>query len=587
VINNFADKMEQNPYSPLQSSLSLNALGESKAKDKKITAVSTASDQKPWTIAFFSSLALLNILMVIWSNYDHALPVYDMDCHLLSASKVSDLLAHAHPGHRYWWQSMLAVSPLYPPFVYLVYGFFKLVLGPGRWVELLVQHFFSSILFANLYGLSKLLFRLPSIALLSALLIFTFPTVFVLTHYDMLDIPGLSMVALALFCFTRWHQKPSLLSSILLGTACAFTALTKNNSVAFLIAPFAISLLQSCYQRDSRKIKAFVIVTITGLAIMLPWLLVACRTMLKTVAIYQNTDYHAGFMQHITYYLSNLPTITSYFLFTIFILALGAASKSIHRQMLFVLASGIGGIFILSLFHWTEQIRYALPATIPIALYCAWAIVNYFNKPKTHLFCLASIILVCFAFIENNFTPYPLRRFDLPQSAAIFLGIEPARADAHHAPGGTSNYPTPPSDWGYQWVFKTIKTNLTNSDIKPNAPVQQFAIMPDSEEVSSTSYAYLARRNNLPIHPFTPRNYTLTGDEFTFKPDTAKTIDWYLLKTGSAISPASHFCNKESALAYKRWCDFVRDSQLFKLIGTKSLPDGTKLLLYKLNKKQE
>lgn len=278
-------------------------------------------------IILFSGLAVINILLVCWSAYDHALPVYDMACHLLSGFDCQDLIAHAHPFHRYWWHSLLAVNPLYPPFVYITHGLFKLTFGRGRWVELLVQHFFASILFTSLYGLGKFIFSSRTTALLSALLIFTFPTVFVLAHYDMLDLPGLAMVALALFCFIWWQQRPSLLSSALLGMACALTALTKNNSVAFLVAPFAVSLLLSFYQKDWRKVKAFLLVSAAALVVMLPWLLFACRTMLKTVAIYQNTDYHAGFIHHITYYLTNLPTLTSYFLSLIFILALFKANN--------------------------------------------------------------------------------------------------------------------------------------------------------------------------------------------------------------------------------------------------------------------
>jgi hypothetical protein len=528
-----------------------------------------------------AGLVLVNVLLAIWSHYDCALPVYDMACHLLSGAACADLLAHAHPTHRYWWNSLFAVNPLYPPFVYIIYGIFKLAFGQARWVELVVQHFFSSILFISLYGLGRTIFKSTVIAIISSLIIFAFPIVFLLTHYDMLDIPGLSMVALSLLAFIYWQKSSTPLSSILLGTACALTALTKNNSIAFLIAPFAVLILESIQKKDSTKIKYFLMVGAASILVILPWVICACRTMLKTVSMYQNIDYHVGFIHHISYYLGNLPILTSYFLFLVFVAALCSANKSTHKNMRYLSAAGFGGIFILSLFHWTEQIRYALPATIPIALYCGWALHHYWLKPKTKFISIIILALTAFAFIENSYTPYPLPRLSLPQTLASFFGIEAARAETHHAPGGTSSYPTPPHDWGHDWVFNQIQAELVKYPLQANSPIQQFAIMPDSEEVSATSYAYLVRRNNLPLHAFTPRNYTLLGDEFTFVPKIAKLIDWYLLKTGSVISPASHFCNKKSETAYIQWCEYVRNSNLFQLVGRKKLPNNEELELYK------
>ena len=263
---------------------------------------------------------------------------------------------------------------------------------------------------------------------------------------------------------------------------------------------------------------------------MLPWLIFACHTMLITVASYQSNDYQGGFFHHLIYYLSNLPSITSYFLFAVFLFAIFKAPRPIHRQMLFINASGIGGLMILSLFHWPGQFRYSLGISIPIALYCSWAAINYCQNARTRTVSTTAILLSCFACVQNSFTPYPLPRFSLPQPLALFLGIEPARTNSYHAPGGSSNYPTPPADWGYYWVFNTIKDNLSKSNSTVStSTIQQLAIMPDSEEVSSTSYSYLAKRDKLSIHPFTPRNFTLTGAQLTFIPEKAKTIDWYLL----------------------------------------------------------
>ncbi len=532
------------------------------------------STSKRGFVFFALALLAVNISMIIWSLFDHSLPVYDMACHILSGFACCDLLQHIHLRSMDWWQQLLAVNPLYPPFVYFIYGTFKLLLGPQHWVDSLVRLTFANILFFSVYGLGKILFKDKNIALMSSLLVFCAPIVFNLTHYDMLDIPGLAMVSLAIFCLAWWQEQPSILSSLSLGVGCALAALTKNNCIAFLVAPLLISLIQAAYTKNWLKIRLLVLAGATAFITMLPWLTIAAPTMFKMVGSYQQKKYNYDLISSANYYIFGLPALVSYFLFAMFLIVLCTAPTEIHKRLFLVMSSILGGLSVLILFPWNEQIRYALPAAIPIALYTAWGFKHYWTLLKTRGLIVIAALTLAFAFIENNFTPYPLPRIQIPWQIAGFIGIEPARKDEHHGAGGTSMYPTPPADWGYSWVIDTIKPHLGSTK-------QQFCIMPDCEEVSSTIYSYLVRCNNLNLHAFTPRNWTMIGDDVSFNQKTALFVHWYLLKTGSNVSPASHFSGKASEEAYIQWCNFVRNSGHFKLIGTKLLPDNTQLELYK------
>ena len=518
-------------------------------------------------------LILVNTILIVWSCYDHSLPVYDIACHLMSGFACCDLLAHMHIRSVEWWHSLFAINPLYPPFVYFVYGVFKLILGPQRWVEVLVRLIFSNVLFLSLYGLGRLIFERASVGLLSVLMILIFPQVFALMHYDMLDMPGLAMVSLALFCLTWWQKRPTIYSSICLGISCALTALTKNNCVAFLLVPLAVILGEILFKRNWQQIKSFILAGLVGLIVMLPWLITASHSMFSSVASIQKQKYQAGFMENISYYLSNLPCWPSQFLLIIFILALCLSSKAVHRRMQYLLCSGLGGIFILSIFRWIPQSRYELPVSIPMALYCAQAGLDWWSRLKIRPFLIAAAILTSLGFIEEGFTPYPMPRLSLPSRISEFFGIEPSRQDYHFGPGGISNYPSPPADWGYQWVLDTIQPSLKKAAIR-----QSLAIMPNSEEVSGTIYSYLVRQKNLVLNAFTPRCWTMLGDELGYSANGAMLINWYLLKTGD---PGSHFADKASKDAYEHWCSFVRTSGRFKLVGSKLLPDNSELELYR------
>ena len=76
--------------------------------------------------------------------------------------------------------------------------------------------------------------------------------------------------------------------------------------------------------------------------------------------------------------------------------------------MCYLLLSAIGGILLLSLFHWVPLPKYALPVVIPAALYTAWTSVHYWQNPKLRPLFVILAIIICFAFAETNFSPYPL-----------------------------------------------------------------------------------------------------------------------------------------------------------------------------------
>lgn len=183
-------------------------------------------------------------------------------------------------------------------------------------------------------------------------------------------------------------------------------------------------------------------------------------------------------------------------------------------------------------------------------------------------------IATCFAFVEANFSPYPLLRLYLPDSEKIFLGIPGERRELYFSPGGCSAYPIMPNDWGHDWVLETIKPRI-------NAKGQTLAIMSDTAEASSATYTYLARRKNLDLCVFTPRGWSMLGANMPLlNPAFAKLVTWYLLERISSTNPAMPFSDKASDANYKHWCSYVRKSGQFHLIGIKSLPEGNGLELY-------
>lgn len=354
-------------------------------------------------ISFCITLAFVNALVIIWSAYDHSVPIYDSAWHLVQSLKCRDLLAHPHLRSTIWWQALLAVNPLYPPFVYLVYGSLHLVLGPHRWVDLLARLLFSNVLCSSMYGLGRLIFKSTAIAVFAAVGVFIYPLVFLFVHYDMLDLPGLAMVSLALFCFTWWQQQLSYRSSVVLGVVCALAVLTKNNSVAFIIMPLLVSFLLSLLKKDWQRIKSLILAGFVGLTVILPWLIFGLSTMLKAINEIQQTSNKAGcthlfeFKDNAFYYTYNLSYLFSPFLLLLATLSFCVAPKAIHQRMFYLLLSAASGILVISYFHWVPLPKYALPAVIPIVLYTGWASVNYWQQKDASIIdCAGNSNMFCF-----------------------------------------------------------------------------------------------------------------------------------------------------------------------------------------------
>jgi hypothetical protein len=103
-------------------------------------------------------------------------------------------------------------------------------------------------------------------------------------------------------------------------------------------------------------------------------------------------------------------------------------------------------------------------------------------------------------------------------------------------------------------------------------------VMPDRDVITASTYNYLVHVREDNIRVIDARANAALGDRVTFNPELAGAIDWYILCTGDQ---GRNLIDSASVDAYDRWCKFVRSSKYFKLNGTKKLPDGTVLLVYR------
>jgi 4-amino-4-deoxy-L-arabinose transferase-like glycosyltransferase len=504
------------------------------------------------------------------------MPCWDTAAHRLNSFLVYDLLKHPDLGSIDWYKRIFSVSPLYPPFFYFINGVLKVICGELFPTDELCEIFFVALLFSSVYGIAKLSYKDHISAPLAATMVFLCPLTFWSTHSILLDSPANAMIALGLCTFLWWTDNPTKVRSLALGSAFGLAFLTKSNTAAYFFGPVAIECISVLRNRDLLRSKQLLLALTVSTTVILPWVVFAGPTVSQYVASIQQQDF--GMHDRVVDFFDNLrlygfvdmPTSVLTPLFYGAMIFAFLRMKTIGRNQIYLLASGVSAIIICSAFRWLHSSRYIVPITIPVAILTAHLFAEMWTSHKiiqrTMLFGIALIAISQFVYF--GFTPYPLR---LPKPLNKFLRVVSGNWDRfHYEHQGVSLHPLPYADWRALWVISLVE-HL--SDHSPTTLI----VMPDSDTVGCSTYVYLTAIRKDGIKMLDCRNLAVQADIVRFDASQAATVDWYVLKTGDQ---GRQLADSASAAAYDQWCRFVRSSGKFSLFTSKSLPDGSILQLY-------
>jgi len=549
------------------------------------------------SIALLLLLVLIEISVLVWTAYDHSIPCWDTAAHKANSYYVFELLKHPHLRQIHWYQSIFAVSQLYPPFFYILSAFLKFILGEMANTELVANLFFIAVLFYSLCYIAKATYTNAFAALIAPVLVFLYPGVFWSTHSALLDCPANAMVALGLACFIWWSQSPQLSKSIILGIIFGLATLTKNNTPIFFIGPLLVDIFCACQKqsngkRDCARLKQIFIVTLVGAITIAPWLILAGPTVSKFVLSIQTQNFHissssvtatstsntpfvwlAEFFSHLSLFtFVDLPLILSPLLCGCFLFAL-IKIKPLTKNKIYLIASIVVALITASAFRWPHQFRYIVPATIPIAAISAGLFSQLWltQKNKWRMILIIIAFISFFQFIYEGFNPYPLCLPAWTNIVMQSLGEQfRARLPNPQTPSSTVN-PLPDSDWKIVWSLDNIETIAAGK-------ATSLMIMPNANPINCSPFYYLVKIRKDGIEVGSPRQHTELGDKVVFDRNQAIWYQWYILKTGDQGLP---LCDAKSSAAYDKWLNFVCKSGLYGLIDKQPLPDGNSLELYK------
>lgn len=457
----------------------------------------------------------------------------------------------------------------------------QLLFGPSKYADVAVNLLYWIILFASVYGGSIKIGagRVP--AFLAVLFVAACPLVVVLSRQPLLDFGNLALVSAAFYCLLSTARNSNWRGIVLISLILAIAGTAKQTSFLWLSGFFLwrlIVLIRSKHHNASNLAKLLVMGLPLAGALML-WLLPNFDSLQSWKNYYypqaaKGNVFIVTLAEHLCSYASFWPAIISPLLLIlvvtafVYLMLAGRNRLSALRELAFACALGLVTLSALSVNR--PESRYEIPIVYLLALIIALSYQTAIEKgdqlAKTFMGVVK--VITCLAmlqFVVFSFVPYPI-----PGPAWITRSIEIliGRGEAERLdPAG---YPTRGDDaWGIDWLTANIKN--------ANLPLNRLNILSSTKEVSVHGLEVAALRRKLSLEVSTFRRFTLHGDVFEYKVDQIPYYNWYLLKTGEQ---GNALADKTSIDAYSKLERTIRDGGQYKLVGSRSLPDGSRYDLF-------
>lgn len=258
----------------------------------------------------------------LWVWLDRDVPPWDPAEHLSFSMNYWWTLSHNSWLSGDTWRSLWALSPKYPPVLYLVAALVHGIVGPGPDRAMLANGLFTLVMLVATYGLGRHIFT-PRVGLLAAGLCLLMPRL-VQTGLDyQLDYPLTAMTLVSLWCLTVWRDAKGgreWLWMLAFGVSFGLALMTKQSALLFLLVPLAWVSVTTLIRRRWGRGLQLGMGAIATVLVMLPWLSV---NWLFQFSIWGSTnvgsaadegDPGLGSLAAWTYYWQDLPAAVSWLL---------------------------------------------------------------------------------------------------------------------------------------------------------------------------------------------------------------------------------------------------------------------------------
>jgi hypothetical protein len=514
---------------------------------------------------------------VFWHLLDHTLPCWDSACHLMKAYEYQQLFHHPRQLLRHV-HRLMDVSIFYPPLIYMIQGGFKTLL-PFPIIDLASRFVYLALLSGTVFAHSRILSGSRLAAVLSVLLLTSYPGLSYLFHSDLLDLPLIAMISAGLLTVTCWtRSRISWKTDLLCGAILSLCLFSKQTAVMFLGPVAALQIGSRFLSMDWRRG-----ITLGGI-----WL-VACSPMLiwmycvssKMSAFLKDNHLNSAaslstFLDHVGYYGQALLQLLGPAAFVVFGLSLCVRPREIAQRYHAILLASVVGFFLIALINCVPQARYVAPCLIAIAMLSGQLLSELLAAAKIQRAAAAVLLAACLVTgFTISFSPSPVPSISVLED---ILGISWLRLQEESYAVSRATNPTFPhlQDWKQASVLRKLTSRSTG---------QWLNVLSDSEEYNSAGLQYLALRERLDIKPTGFRAWYIDGHGYKYDLVQLNSVRWHLVLRGPQLTALQQrgvreFKSSEDEANYKRLLALLKEEKFFTPVVEEQLPQGLFLVVY-------
>lgn len=533
----------------------------------------------------FASIAIFPSLLALWLYFDHTWPYWDGASHVIDSVKYQKLFSHPSFLKIHWWKDFLTVNYCYPPLLHCLYGFLRLFISNGIFVEKLMAVSYCFILSLSTYLISFRTFQSRLAAVLSVLIINSYPVVMQYSHSTYLDFAYLSLVVLGLSTLLWWRDLSNWYRTFVLGLALGVAVSSKQVASYFLIFPCLFLLVDSFRRKDFQSFRQLLVAGLIACMFLSVWLI----PNFKGIVAFTNRPCpfadNPGLMEVLKAnsigYMIQLPEATSPILLVLLccsLLLIPMMLADIRLSELgLVILSAAGVIFPLTISYNNPEIRYIFPVFLLFALFSG-NLLRVLVKSRYPFISVAGMIFavsIAFQYLYFSFTPYPIT---IPPVLSLvgerFSGKQ--NVEFAYLP---DKHPTPEGDiWGQQWVLDKIRQSDGES-------ASYLLIVPNEPRFNVHTFNLIALLGDSNVQSTTLRTWTLNGDDIKFDDSKLKYFRWFLIKEQDDPERyQKHFAQEKpkddsSSKALELQVKAIKN--ISKLYAFKLLKDGSTISLYR------
>jgi len=182
---------------------------------------------------------------------------------------------------------------------------------------------------------------------------------------------------------------------------------------------------------------------------------------------------------------------------------------------------------------------------------------------------IAAAFYAAYCFTDLSFSP-PLPAIPLIENA---LGLSIVRLVGTRFQNVAPMWPCAKEDWGHDWILNTMDKEVMGAPVL----VHNFS---DTRELNAGGLDYVSKllhKSNIQFITF--RVWTMAGYDFKYTKEQLNTCKWFVVLQNSREADGRKFVSAQAEANFNNLIKLVTSDSTYETVGTRILPDGSKLLL--------